>query len=52
MPFTTAHAEALRELPWHHRDPFDRMLVAQAIAESLDLLTTDVRLNDYQIRCV
>lgn len=52
LPFTTAHAEALRELPWHHRDPFDRMLVAQAIAESLDLLTTDVRLNDYQIRCV
>jgi len=52
LPFTAAHAEVLRELPWHHRDPFDRMLVAQAITENLDLLTTDVRLHDYPVRCV
>ncbi|MGH3522028.1 MAG: type II toxin-antitoxin system VapC family toxin, partial [Mycobacterium sp.] len=52
LPFTAAHAEALRELPWHHRDPFDRMLVAQAIAERLDLVTTDARLRDYSVVCV
>lgn len=52
LPFTAAHAEVLRELPWHHRDPFDRMLVAQAISERFDLLTVDVRLRDYQVMCV
>lgn len=52
LPFAAAHAEVLRELPWHHRDPFDRMLVAQAISERLDLLTIDVRLRDYQVTCV
>ncbi|MGH3959146.1 type II toxin-antitoxin system VapC family toxin [Mycobacterium sp.] len=52
LPFTAAHAEALRELPWHHRDPFDRMLVAQAITERLDLVTTDARLRAYPVVCV
>ncbi|BBX13047.1 twitching motility protein PilT [Mycobacterium novum] len=52
LPFTAAHAEVLRELPWHHRDPFDRMLVAQAIAERLDLLTADGRLHAYPVTCV
>lgn len=52
LPFTAAHAEVLRELPWHHRDPFDRMLVAQAIAEHLDLVTADKRLHDYPVTCV
>lgn len=52
LPFTAAHAEVLRELPWHHRDPFDRMLVAQAIAERFDLLTADGRLRDYPVGCV
>ncbi|WP_224760666.1 hypothetical protein [Salinibacterium sp. ZJ450] len=33
LPFTAAHPSALRELAWHHRDPFDRMLVAQALVE-------------------
>lgn len=51
LPFTAAHAEALRELPWHHRDPFDRMLVAQALVEGLDLLTTDPRLGNYPVVC-
>jgi PIN domain nuclease of toxin-antitoxin system len=51
LPFHAAHAEALRELPWHHRDPFDRMLVAQAIVEQLVLVTTDVRLRDYPVAC-
>jgi PIN domain nuclease of toxin-antitoxin system len=37
----------VRELPLHHRDPFDRMLVAQAISEPLRLLTHDKALKDY-----
>lgn len=49
LPFTAAHAEALRELPWHHRDLFDRMLIAQAIVEQLEVLTNDRRLRDYPI---
>lgn len=52
LPLTSSHAEELRELPWHHRDPFDRMLVAQAIAERLDLVTSDRRLDVYPVRCV
>ncbi|GBE64148.1 hypothetical protein MFM001_06100 [Mycobacterium sp. MFM001] len=52
LPFTATHAETLGELPWHHRDPFDRMLIAQAIAERLDLVTTDTRLQAYPVVCV
>jgi PIN domain nuclease of toxin-antitoxin system len=52
LPFTAAHAEALRELPWHHRDPFDRMLVAQAMTERLDLITAEERLQAYPVVCV
>ena len=41
------HAETVRHLPPLHRDPFDRMLVAQAIVEKLTLVTSDPRLADY-----
>ena len=43
LPVTFAHATAAGRLPPIHRDPFDRMLVAQAIAESLTLLTAGIR---------
>lgn len=46
------HAPALESLPLHHRDPFDRMLVAQAITESLTLLTGDRALTAYDVRTV
>lgn len=41
LPITFVHAAALGELPPHHRDPFDRMLVAQARVERLTLVTHD-----------
>ena len=41
------HAVKLRELPSLHRDPFDRMLIAQAICEPLHLLTHDAALKSY-----
>ena len=47
---TAEHANAIGELPLHHRDPFDRMLVAQAKTESLTLVTRDIRLKEYEIR--
>jgi PIN domain nuclease of toxin-antitoxin system len=42
-----AHAERLASLPLIHRDPFDRMLVAQSLAEPLILITNDAVLADY-----
>jgi PIN domain nuclease of toxin-antitoxin system len=50
LPFAVHHAEVLRILPLHHRDPFDRMLVAQAIADGLTLVTSDAALAAYPVR--
>jgi PIN domain nuclease of toxin-antitoxin system len=44
------HTRAVRDLPHHHRDPFDRMLVAQAQVERLTLVTRDERLSRYDVR--
>jgi len=50
LPITTAHAWAAGALPLHHQDPFDRMLIAQARAESLTLATRDEDMQKYPIR--
>jgi PIN domain nuclease of toxin-antitoxin system len=42
----------VEELPYHHRDPFDRMLVAQAIHEGLAILSGDDAFDDYPARRV
>ncbi len=47
LPMTGAHAVALRSLPAIYRDPFDRMLVAQAIVEGLTLVTSDPAVAKY-----
>ncbi|MFV0434835.1 MAG: type II toxin-antitoxin system VapC family toxin [Leucobacter sp.] len=49
LAFEARHAERLRGLPWHHRDPFDRMLVAQAQVEDLTLLSADARVREYEV---
>jgi PIN domain nuclease of toxin-antitoxin system len=49
LGITLAHAERAGALPRHHADPFDRMLVAQALAESLTLVTTDRTLRRYGV---
>jgi PIN domain nuclease of toxin-antitoxin system len=41
------HAVAVTALPWVHKDPFDRLLVAQAIVEGIELLTLDATLARY-----
>lgn len=50
LPVTFRHGEAVQRLPLHHRDPFDRLLVAQAEVEGLVLVTGDKRLAQYGIR--
>jgi PIN domain nuclease of toxin-antitoxin system len=47
LPVSGAHAERLATIPALHKDPFDRMLVAQSLAEPLVLLTNDRALGDY-----
>lgn len=49
LPVTYAHAIVAGRLPFHHRDPFDRMLVAQAVTEGLTLVTRDVSIALYDV---
>jgi PIN domain nuclease of toxin-antitoxin system len=46
------HAAGVITLPFHHRDPFDRMLIAQAQAETLTLVSEDSSINLYDVRSV
>ncbi|HEX8273093.1 MAG TPA: type II toxin-antitoxin system VapC family toxin [Longimicrobiaceae bacterium] len=50
LDMTIEHVLALDPLPLHHRDPFDRLLVAQAIAEHLQLVSADSALDPYPIQ--
>jgi PIN domain nuclease of toxin-antitoxin system len=52
LPVHQRHVAALQELPAIHSDPFDRMLVAQALVEDLDLVTGDEVLRSYPIRTI
>jgi PIN domain nuclease of toxin-antitoxin system len=52
LPVTLAHAAMVRGLPWHHKDPFDRLLVAQALREGLALVSQDRLLDAYGVRRV
>jgi PIN domain nuclease of toxin-antitoxin system len=52
MPVTAIHTAAVESLPWHHRDPFDRLLVAQASVERCALVTADRRLGAYPVETV
>jgi PIN domain nuclease of toxin-antitoxin system len=47
MDIRPEHIAVVARLPWHHRDPFDRLLVAQAFVEGLTLLTSDRLLARY-----
>lgn len=49
LPITPQHALEVADLPHHHGDPFDRLLVAQAKLEGLTLLTVDRQLKSYEI---
>ncbi|MGD0631696.1 MAG: type II toxin-antitoxin system VapC family toxin [Terracidiphilus sp.] len=47
LPVFSRHAVLVADLPLHHADPFDRLLVAQAMSEPLNLLTADTQLMQY-----
>lgn len=50
LALTIPHGLQLQGLPFHHRDPFDRMLIAQAQVEGLTVVTADRAFGDYQVQ--
>lgn len=52
MPITAEHATRVEHLPWHHRDPFDRLLIAQASIEDRALVSADPRMAAYGVEVV
>lgn len=49
LPVLLRHTEPIESMPLHHRDPFDRMLVAQALSDGLTIVTADRKLTNYQV---
>ncbi|SRR6266446_1740865 len=49
LPITMEHATGVESLPPYHKDPFDRLLVAQAIGEGVSIVSVDVQLDPYPI---
>jgi PIN domain nuclease of toxin-antitoxin system len=45
----TIHAATFTTLPFHHRDPFDRLIIAQAIVEGMDVVSVDAAFDSYPI---
>lgn len=52
LDFSAEDALALKELPFHHKDPFDRMLISQALNRKYSLMTDDGKLSQYDCRLV
>jgi PIN domain nuclease of toxin-antitoxin system len=50
LPITLEHADAVQELPLHHRDPFDRLLIAQAMVEDAVVISADAAFDAYPVR--
>jgi PIN domain nuclease of toxin-antitoxin system len=49
LPITPAHVHEVTKLPWIHRDPFDRLMIAQAIVEKATILTSDRSFPEYTV---
>ncbi len=49
LPFNLPHLLRIAELPWHHRDPFDRMIVAQSFCEDMPVLSADSEFEAYGV---
>lgn len=52
LPIQVNHVLHLRKLPLHHKDPFDRILISQAIVESLTLITADQKIWKYKLKLI
>jgi PIN domain nuclease of toxin-antitoxin system len=49
LPITLAHIACISTLPFHHRDPFDRMLIAQSLTEGISIVSADAAFDAYGI---
>jgi PIN domain nuclease of toxin-antitoxin system len=52
LPVTFEHAVQVADLPDHHRDPFDRLLIAQAQVEGMPIVTADRRFGAYDVEVI
>lgn len=52
LPITSAHIYELENLPFHHKDPFDRLLIAQATIENYTFVTDDPKFSDYSAKLI
>ncbi|MBF0491906.1 MAG: type II toxin-antitoxin system VapC family toxin [Deltaproteobacteria bacterium] len=52
LPVLETHALTILDLPLHHRDPFDRLLIAQSKSENIPLISSDGIFKEYDVECV
>lgn len=52
LPIEFRHVAKVETLPFHHRDPFDRLLVGQALVEKMTIVSVDAVLAEYGVRCI
>jgi PIN domain nuclease of toxin-antitoxin system len=52
LPIKASHLSKLIVLPFHHRDPFDRIIIAQAIAEGIPLIASDAAFHQYGVELI
>ena len=50
LPINGMHLARLKDLPWHHRDPFDRLIICQAQEEHLTLISADANVKRYDVK--
>ncbi len=52
LPITLSHLEKVSTLPFHHKDPFDRLIIAQSVVENLPIVSSDAAFDSYGIERV
>ena len=52
LPISTEHCFQITQLPFHHRDPFDRIIISQAIIEQMHIMTIDSYFSQYEVNIV
>ena len=52
LPLSVEHTKSIQALEFIHRDPFDRMLIAQATLENFSLITADTNIRKYKIKTI
>ena len=52
LEITHEHTYTVCNLPWHHKDPFDRLLIATAITENINLMSADKEFRNYDVNLI